>query len=108
MFKKPISNIKQYSLLRASDRRKLKDKLIESFQTLATEEHKQKNEITEENNNNDAVVVILPEQIQWVKFTTRSEIKGILYVTQEKNPIWFTFDTDKKEALIPTGKYFLN
>ncbi|CAJ0630394.1 8605_t:CDS:10 [Entrophospora sp. SA101] len=98
MFKKPISNIKQYSLLRASDRRKLKDKLISSFQTL--EAFEQKNKDVE--NKDDASAIILPEQIQSVKITTHSGINGVLYVTQEKHPIWLTLDIDKEEILVPT------
>nr|CAG8519043.1 14555_t:CDS:2 [Entrophospora candida] len=98
MFKKPISNIKQYSLLRASDRRKLKDKLISSFQTL--EAFEQKNKDVE--NKDDVSAIILPEQIQSVKITTHSGINGVLYVTQEKHPIWLTLDIDKEEILVPT------
>ncbi|CAG8609675.1 1445_t:CDS:10 [Racocetra persica] len=90
MFKKPATNVKSW-LLSNSDRRKLREELTKRFPELSSYETKQ----SEQN------VYILPDRIHRANITTYNDFNGMIYI-EEKNPIWFRFDKDKKDILIPS------
>src|SRR5688572_5123585 len=113
MFRKPPSNIKSYSPLRSSDRRKFRDEILKTFPLLESS----LNTLVESStptDTTDATVAtdskaesplntIVPEHTQVAKFTSNLGVPGIIYMTKEKQPIWFKKDKDKDEILVPSG-----
>ncbi|CCM00967.1 uncharacterized protein FIBRA_03015 [Fibroporia radiculosa] len=85
MFKKPFADLKTIAPLRTSDRRKLKQRVLETFKILQPEEGD----------------VLVPEGLHWQKFTTYADEPGIVYLSIEGDPLWFTIGKDSDE-LIPT------
>ncbi|KAJ7041154.1 eukaryotic translation initiation factor SUI1 family protein [Mycena alexandri] len=84
MFKKPLSTLKTSAPLRSSDRRKLKQRVISSF------------ELSPEDGD-----VLVPEGILSVKFSTHLNEPGVAYLAPEGDPVWFTLGKGS-EDLIPT------
>ncbi|KAF4586194.1 translation initiation factor 2D [Pleurotus pulmonarius] len=85
MFKKPLSNLKTSAPLRGSDRRKLRQKVVQAYQ-ISTEEGD----------------LLVPEGLQSVKFLTHLEEPGTAYLAPDgRDPLWFSVGKDSDE-LIPT------
>ncbi|KAJ8502998.1 hypothetical protein ONZ45_g11242 [Pleurotus djamor] len=85
MFKKPLSNLKTSAPLRSSDRRKLKQRVVQSFA------------VTDEIGD-----LLVPEGILSVKFLTHLKEPGTAYLAPNGgDPLWFTIGKDSEE-LIPT------
>ncbi|RIA94354.1 hypothetical protein C1645_709568 [Glomus cerebriforme] len=103
MFRKPPSNIKSYSPLRSSDRRRFKEEILKKFPLL---ESSLKNLIETTDTTNSKLEspsnIIVPENTQLAKFTSNLGIHGVIYTTKEKQPIWFKKDKDKNEILVPS------
>ncbi|CAG8493071.1 15309_t:CDS:2, partial [Racocetra fulgida] len=58
-------------------------------------------EINYETKQSEQNVFILPDRIHRANITTYNDFHGMIYI-EEKNPIWFRFDKDKKDILIPS------
>ncbi|KAI0694966.1 eukaryotic translation initiation factor SUI1 family protein [Cytidiella melzeri] len=84
MFKKPLAHLKTSAPLRGSDRRKLRQRIIAEF-NVASE-------------NGDLLV---PEGLQSQKFSTHLDEPGVLYLSPDGDPLWFTLGKGS-DALIPT------
>ncbi|TFY76449.1 hypothetical protein EWM64_g7560 [Hericium alpestre] len=85
MFKKPLSDIKTSAPLRGSDRRKLKQRVVETFALKDSEDGN----------------LLVPEGLQSMKITTHARDPGILYFGPDGDPLWFTIGKNSNE-LIPT------
>ncbi|CAI2174757.1 14940_t:CDS:10, partial [Funneliformis geosporum] len=101
MFKKPTSNIKNFSLLRSSDRRKFKEEILKKFPSLDSSLHIL-TESTIDTTETPINSFIVPEHIQSAKFVSNAGTHGVIYITNEKQPIWIRIDKDKKDFLIPS------
>ncbi len=111
MFRKPPSNIKSYSPLRSSDRRRFKEEILKNFPLLESSINTLIESLTTdtiESKEESPLNIIVPEHIQLAKFTSNIDIHGVIYTTKEKQPLWFKKDKDKNEILVPSGKlYFI-
>ncbi|KII84045.1 hypothetical protein PLICRDRAFT_57876 [Plicaturopsis crispa FD-325 SS-3] len=86
MFKKPLAHLKTSAPLRSSDRRKLKQRALQTFAIPAEE--------------GDALV---PDGLLAVKFSTHLDEPGVAYLSPDGDPLWFTLGIGKEaEDLIPT------
>ncbi|ESK85165.1 eukaryotic translation initiation factor sui1 family protein [Moniliophthora roreri MCA 2997] len=84
MFKKPLGNLKTSSPLRNSDRKKLRNRITESF-SIPVED----------------AGMLVPEGILSVKFSTHLNEQGLAYLSPDGNPLWFTVGKGS-EDMIPT------
>ncbi|KAI0370925.1 eukaryotic translation initiation factor SUI1 family protein [Pilatotrama ljubarskyi] len=85
MFKKPLAELKTSAPLRSSDRRKLKQRVLQSFPAIQPEE-------------GDTLV---PDGLQAQKYSTHLEEPGVVYLSPEGDPLWFTIGKGSDD-LIPT------
>ncbi|GBE78753.1 eukaryotic translation initiation factor SUI1 family protein [Sparassis latifolia] len=85
MFKKPLADLKTSAPLRSSDRRKLKQRVLQSFDHLAPED-------------GDPLV---PEGLLSQKFSTHLNEPGVAYISPEGDPLWFTIGKGSDD-LVPT------
>ncbi|KAI0742631.1 eukaryotic translation initiation factor SUI1 family protein [Daedaleopsis nitida] len=85
MFKKPVADLKTSAPLRSSERRKLKQRVLQSYPTLPPDE-------------GDALV---PDGLLSQKFSTHLDEPGIAYLSPEGDPLWFTIGKGSQD-LIPT------
>ncbi|OSD03739.1 eukaryotic translation initiation factor SUI1 family protein [Trametes coccinea BRFM310] len=85
MFKKALADLKTSAPLRSSDRRKLKQRVLQSFPVLQPEEGD----------------LLVPDGLQSQKFSTHLEEPGVAYFSPEGDPLWFTIGKGSEE-LIPT------
>ncbi|GJE88956.1 eukaryotic translation initiation factor SUI1 family protein [Phanerochaete sordida] len=85
MFKKPLADAKTVAPLRSSDRRKLKQRVIADF-GLQPEEGE----------------LLVPEGLQSQKISTHLNEPGVVYLSPEGDPLWFTLGKGSDGALIPT------
>ncbi|KAJ3566910.1 hypothetical protein NP233_g6706 [Leucocoprinus birnbaumii] len=85
MFKKPLGQLKTSAPIRASDRRKLKQRVVTTFSA-----------------NPEDGDTLVPEGILTAKFFTYAKEPGTLYLEPTNgNPLWFTIGKGS-EDLIPT------
>ncbi|KAH7922526.1 hypothetical protein BV22DRAFT_1070355 [Leucogyrophana mollusca] len=84
MFKKPLGNIKTSAPLRSSDRRKLKQRVSQTF-SLSPEDGD----------------LLVPDGIMSIKFSTHLDEPGVAYLATDGNPLWFTIGKGADD-LIPT------
>ncbi|KAG5643116.1 hypothetical protein DXG03_001542 [Asterophora parasitica] len=84
MFKKPLSGIKTSAPLRSSDRRKLKQRVVTTFDV-----------------SSEDADLLVPDGIQSVKFSTHLEEPGVAYLAPDGDPLWFTLGKGSDD-LIPT------
>ncbi|KAG2107739.1 uncharacterized protein F5147DRAFT_696927 [Suillus discolor] len=84
MFKKPLGNLKTSAPLRNSDRRKLKQHIIQAFSLVP--------DVGEE---------LVPEGLLSVKFNTYTDEPGVAYLGPGGDPLWFTLGIGS-EDIIPT------
>ncbi|OAX35496.1 hypothetical protein K503DRAFT_696918 [Rhizopogon vinicolor AM-OR11-026] len=84
MFKKPLGNLKTSAPLRSSDRRKLKQRVIQSFSL-----------------DSDVGEDLVPDGLLSVKFKTHTDEPGVAYLGPGGDPLWFTLGIGS-EDLIPT------
>ncbi|KAG2047472.1 hypothetical protein BDR06DRAFT_985159 [Suillus hirtellus] len=84
MFKKPLGNLKTSAPLRNSDRRKLKQHIIQAFSLVP--------DVGEE---------LVPEGLLSVKFSTYTDEPGVAYLGPGGDPLWFTLGIGS-EDIIPT------
>ncbi|KAI0789203.1 eukaryotic translation initiation factor SUI1 family protein [Abortiporus biennis] len=84
MFKKPLADLKTSAPIRSSDRRKLKQKVVDTYSLTA--------EVGE---------LLVPDGLQSQKFSTHVNEHGIAYLSREGDPLWFTIGKASDE-LIPT------
>ncbi|RDX44971.1 eukaryotic translation initiation factor SUI1 family protein [Lentinus brumalis] len=85
MFKKPLADVKTSAPLRSSDRRKLRTRILQTYPVLQPED-------------GDALV---PDGLQSQKFSTHLDDPGVVYLSPEGDPLWFTLGKGSEE-LIPT------
>ncbi|KAI0632800.1 eukaryotic translation initiation factor SUI1 family protein [Trametes polyzona] len=85
MFKKPLADLKTSAPLRSSDRRKLKQRVLQAFPVLQPDEGD----------------VLVPDGLQSQKFSTHLDEPGVAYLSPEGDPLWFTIGKGSDE-LIPT------
>ncbi|KAI0772460.1 eukaryotic translation initiation factor SUI1 family protein [Trametes elegans] len=85
MFKKALAELKTSAPLRSSDRRKLKQRVLQTFPVIQPDEGD----------------VLVPDGLQSQKFSTHLEEPGIAYLSPEGDPLWFTIGKASDE-LIPT------
>ncbi|KDR74004.1 hypothetical protein GALMADRAFT_250730 [Galerina marginata CBS 339.88] len=85
MFKKPLNNLKTSAPLRSSDRRKLKQRVVDLY-GLTSEEGD----------------VLVPDGILSVKFSTHIDEPGVAYIDPDGDPLWFTIGKGADGDLIPT------
>ncbi|KAG1728976.1 uncharacterized protein EDB91DRAFT_1160397 [Suillus paluster] len=84
MFKKPLGNLKTSAPLRSSDRRKLKQRVIQTFSL-----------------DPDVGEDLVPEGLMSAKFNTHIDDPGVAYLGPGGDPLWFTLGRGS-EDLIPT------
>ncbi|KAG1789499.1 uncharacterized protein HD556DRAFT_1397101 [Suillus plorans] len=84
MFKKPLGNLKTSAPLRNSDRRKLKQHIVQTFALVP--------DVGEE---------LVPEGLLSVKFNTYTDEPGVAYLGPGGDPLWFTLGIGS-EDIIPT------
>ncbi|KIY47317.1 hypothetical protein FISHEDRAFT_45558 [Fistulina hepatica ATCC 64428] len=87
MFKKPFAQVKTTTTIRRSDRKKLKQKVAAAFNLEAVDD-------TE-------LELLVPEGLQSLKFSTHLKEPGVVYLSVDGDPLWFTVGK-KPEDLIPT------
>ncbi|KAI8968737.1 eukaryotic translation initiation factor SUI1 family protein [Trametes punicea] len=85
MFKKPLADLKTSAPLRSSDRRKLKQRVLQSYTALQPEDGD----------------LLVPDGLQSQKFSTHHDEPGVAYSSPEGDPLWFTIGKGS-EDLIPT------
>ncbi|KAI8972535.1 eukaryotic translation initiation factor SUI1 family protein [Trametes punicea] len=85
MFKKPLADLKTSAPLRSSDRRKLKQRVLQSYTALQPEDGD----------------LLVPDGLQSQKFSTHHDEPGVAYLSPEGDPLWFTIGKGS-EDLIPT------
>ncbi|KAF9433851.1 hypothetical protein BGZ76_008895 [Entomortierella beljakovae] len=98
MFKKPVSSLKSFSPLRSSDKRRLRDEILNSFPSLRD---------MDPINDTPINAIITPEGLQSAKFTSYIEEPGTLYTDSEGTPLWFKISSSKKDSLIVPTIYTL-
>lgn len=84
MFKKPLGNLKTSAPLRNSDRRKLKQHIIQAFSL-----------------DPDVGDELVPDGLLSVKFKTHTDEPGVAYMGPGGDPLWFTLGIGSEE-MIPT------
>ncbi|KAF7791573.1 hypothetical protein EIP86_002589 [Pleurotus ostreatoroseus] len=84
MFKKPLGNLKTSAPLRSSDRRKFKQRIVNDY-GLSPEDGE----------------LLVPEGLLSQKFSTHVNEPGIVYLSAEGDPLWFSVGKGS-DALIPT------
>jgi translation initiation factor 2D len=84
MFKKPLGNLKTSAPLRNSDRRKLKQHIIQAFSL-----------------DQDVGDELVPDGLLSVKFKTHTDEPGVAYLGPGGDPLWFTLGIGS-EDMIPT------
>ncbi|RGB40209.1 hypothetical protein C1646_688267 [Rhizophagus diaphanus] len=104
MFRKPPSNIKSYSPLRSSDRRRFKDEILKKFPLLESSINNLIESSTDatDSKSESPFNIIVPENTQLAKFNSNLGVHGVIYTTKEKHPLWFKKDKDKNEILVPS------
>ncbi|KAF8662770.1 hypothetical protein AX16_001128 [Volvariella volvacea WC 439] len=87
MFKKPLGGLKTSAPLRSSDRKKLKQRVISTF-----------------NISPEVGDLLVPDGILSVKFTTHLNEPGTAYLAPGSNgdPLWFSIGKSATEELVPT------
>ncbi|EMD35171.1 hypothetical protein CERSUDRAFT_97094 [Gelatoporia subvermispora B] len=85
MFKKPLAELKTSAPLRSSDRRKLKQRVLQTFPLLQP-------------GDGDLLV---PDGLLSQKFSTHLDDPGVAYLSPEGDPVWFTLGKGSDD-LIPT------
>ncbi|KAL4071554.1 hypothetical protein V8B97DRAFT_2042362 [Scleroderma yunnanense] len=73
MFKKPLSDLKTSAPLRSSDRRKLRQRVIETYGVSA--------EIGD---------ILVPEGLMSQKISTYTKERGVAYISPDGDPLWFS------------------
>ncbi|KIJ61221.1 hypothetical protein HYDPIDRAFT_177119 [Hydnomerulius pinastri MD-312] len=84
MFKKPLSKFKTSAPLRSSDRRKLKQRVVQAFG------------VSPEDGD-----LLVPDGLMSQKIVTYSDEPGVVYLSPEGDPLWFTVGKGTDD-LIPT------
>lgn len=84
MFKRPLSNLKTSAPLRSSDRRKLKHRVIATY-----------------NVSPEIGDILVPEGLMSRRFATNTNTQGVAYLSPDGDPLWFSVGKDADE-LIPT------
>ncbi|KAF9582431.1 hypothetical protein BGW38_000218 [Lunasporangiospora selenospora] len=95
MFKKPVASLKSFSSLRSSDRRKLRDEILNSFPVLRD---------MAPINDIPVNAIITPEGLQAAKFTSYIEEPGTLYTDTDGVPLWFKIscNSGKTTIIVPS------
>ncbi|KAF8491966.1 hypothetical protein JB92DRAFT_2752438 [Gautieria morchelliformis] len=83
-FKKPFHDIKTSAPLRSSDRRKLKQRIVQTFSLEA-----------------ETGDTLVPESLLSLKFNTHLDEPGVAYLSPEGDPLWFSLGKASND-LIPT------
>src|SRR5215472_7452091 len=94
MFKKPFSQLRSFSSVRSSDRRRLRDEILAEFPafgaTSMTEQHGE----------------LAPEGLQAAKFVSHGGESGMVYTNADGMPLWVRVEIDGKREgqLMPSRK----
>lgn len=96
MFKKPLANLKSFSPLRSSDRRRFQNEAYEAYPSVkalccSTEEGVASNHL-------------MPDDLRSAKFISHAGTSGIVYIS-EKQTLWISIENLPP---IPTGKIIYN
>ncbi|KAF7727001.1 hypothetical protein EC973_008114 [Apophysomyces ossiformis] len=86
MFKKPLTNLKSFSPLRSSDRRRFQNEAYDAYPQL------------KEKCSQEGAMPLMPDTLQSAKFSTHIGTPGVVYVG-DKNPLWIKINDHKP---IPT------
>ncbi|KAI8390842.1 uncharacterized protein BYT42DRAFT_554517 [Radiomyces spectabilis] len=89
MFKKPLTNLKSFSPLRSSDRRRFQNEVYDAYPSI-------KEECTKE-----GATPLMPDTLQSAKFVTHIKVGGTMYVV-DKNPLWLKVDNLKPVPTVYT------
>ncbi|KIM52296.1 hypothetical protein SCLCIDRAFT_18213 [Scleroderma citrinum Foug A] len=84
MFKKPLSNLKTSAPLRSSDRRKLKQRIIETYGV-----------------SSEIGDILVPEGLMSQKILTYTNERGVAYSSPDGDPLWFSVG-EGEDNPIPT------
>lgn len=91
MFKKPLSQIKSFSPLRSSDRRRFQNDAYNAYPSL-------KDKCSQE-----GASPLMPDPLLSAKFTTSNNVNGVVHVANNK-PLWLKLEGFPP---IPTGITFI-
>ncbi|KAI7867020.1 hypothetical protein BDF14DRAFT_1882133 [Spinellus fusiger] len=79
MFKKPLSNLKTFSPLRSSDKRRFQNEAYDAYPHI------------KEKFSQEGVSQLIPDTLQSAKFTTHINTSGVVYLA-DKMPLWIKVD----------------
>ncbi|TFY65557.1 hypothetical protein EVG20_g5538 [Dentipellis fragilis] len=86
MFKKPLSDTKTSAPLRGSERRKLRQRAQQAYAI-----------------DQEELPLLVPEGLLVMKFSTHHKEPGLLYLSAEGDPLWFSIGKNANDSeLIPT------
>ncbi|KAI5118465.1 hypothetical protein M0805_003726 [Coniferiporia weirii] len=88
MFKKPLDDLKTSAPLRNSDRRKLKQRVLQDF-------------LPGDSSPPELGDLLVPDGLQSVKFSAHNSDPGVAYLSSDGEPLWFTLGKGNSN-LIPT------
>jgi translation initiation factor 2D len=88
MFKKPLANLKSFSPLRSSDRRRFQNEAYEAYPSV------------KEICSQEGASHLMPDSLLSAKFTSHTGVPGVVYMSENK-PLWITIE---QLPPIPTGK----
>lgn len=88
MFKKPFANLKSFSPLRSSDRRKFQNEAYDAYPSV------------KEICSKEGASHLMPEDLRSAKFTSHNGTSGLVFMS-EKQPLWVSVENLPP---IPTGK----
>jgi translation initiation factor 2D len=88
MFKKSLANLKSFSPLRSSDRRRFQNEAYEAYPSV------------KEICSQEGASSLMPDDLRSAKFTSHTGTSGIVYMS-EKQTLWLSIENMPP---IPTGK----
>lgn len=92
MFKKPLANLKSFSPLRSSDRRRFQNEAYEAYPSV-------KEKCTAE--EGASTTHLMPDDLRSAKFISHIGTAGVVYKS-EKQALWISLENMPP---IPTGKF---
>lgn len=87
MFKKPLANLKSFSPLRSSDRRRFQNEAYEAYPNV------------KEICSQEGASALMPDDLRSAKFISTTGTSGIVYMS-EKQTVWISIENLPP---IPTG-----
>lgn len=87
MFKKPLSNLKTFSPLRSSDRKRFQNEAYDAYPHI------------KERCSQEGASPLMPDTLRSAKFISHTDQQGVVYVADNK-PLWIKLEGLKP---VPTG-----